>query len=289
VLIHGGAGNVPMASRERHVAVGKQAALAGYTALLAGASAVAAAEVTMLTLENDGAFNAGSGACLNEDGVPELDAAIMLGTRLEAGAVSNLTGFANPISVARAVLEDGRCVMLAGEGAARFALAHGFARVPTESLVTELARARYLEHKSQGHDASGWAGGTVGVVIAVNGVVVAATSTGGKIGKLAGRVGDSPIIGAGTYADDLLGACSTTGDGERFLRACVARVAVDGTRDQSPEAAARFALTQMVERVGGEGGLIVVDRAGRYGFARNTATMTWAAMTDELAAPAGGM
>jgi beta-aspartyl-peptidase (threonine type) len=299
VIVHGGAGDLPADRVERHVQGCRQAALAAAEILRAGGSALDAVERAVIALEDDPSFNAGTGACLNEEGLIELDAAIVEGTGLRAGAVCALPPFANPIAIARAVLEDGRHVLYAAEGAARFALEHGFARATSEAMTTEHARARWVDIQAArvaaatgavGRTGSGSAGGgTVGAVARdARGGVAAATRTGGRIDKRVGRVGDSPVLGAGTYADDEAGACSATGAGEAILRVGLSRGAADLLRaGVHPEEAARAAIRSMGARVGGTGGVIVVDRAGRLGFARNTRTMTWAAAAADVDLAAG--
>jgi beta-aspartyl-peptidase (threonine type) len=294
VLVHGGAGDVGADRVERHVQGCRQAALAAAEVLRAGGSALDAVERAAVVLEDDPSFNAGTGACLNEEGLIELDAAIVEGTGLRAGAVCALPPFANPIAIARAVLEDGRHVLYAAEGAARFALERGFARATSEAMTTEHARARWAEaHAARTAAARAGSGtpggGTVGAVARdARGGVAAATSTGGRVDKRVGRVGDSAVVGAGTYADDEAGACSATGNGEAILRVGLTRGAADLLRaGVHPEEAARAAIRAMGSRVGGTGGVIVVDRTGRLGFARNTPTMTWAAAAADMDLAAG--
>ena len=236
-----------------------------------------------MALEDDPSFNAGTGACLNADGLIELDACIMEGTGLRAGAVCALPPFTNPIAIARAVLDDGKHVLYAGEGAARFAVERGFVRSTSEAMTTALSRTRWQAIRDKG-DHEGWAGGTVGAVARDSrGGTAAATSTGGRINKRVGRVGDSPVPGAGNYADDDGGACSATGDGEAVLRVCLGKRAVDLMAARAhPEEAARSVIRTMFLRTAGTGGVILVDRAGRLGLARNTKTMTWAAAGERL-------
>ena len=287
VLVHGGAGDVAAERVARHVDGCRAAAEAAVDVLRGGGAALDAVERAVVVMEDDPSFNAGTGACLNAEGLVELDASIMEGSGLAAGAVCALPPFLHPIAIARAVLEDGHHVLYAGEGAARFAVTRGFARSTPEAMTTEAARAKWLAVRAReeqpGHD--GWAGGTVGVVVRDSrGVVAAATSTGGRVNKRAGRVGDSPVPGAGNYADDDGGACSVTGDGEAVLRLCLAKAAVDLLRARvHPEEAARAVIRQLASRLGGAGGVILVDRSGRLGFARNTRTMTWAAAGEKLA------
>jgi beta-aspartyl-peptidase (threonine type) len=289
ILVHGGAGSVPVERRAEHELGCRIAAEAGWSVLAEGGSALDAVERAVRVLEDDPRFNAGTGACLTEDGHVELDASIMEGTRLRVGGVCALPPFANPIAIARAVLEDGRHVLYAGAGAEAFATAKGFARVPEEQLVTEAARQALARAKATGSSA-GFAGGTVGAVARdAQGHVAAATSTGGRSNKRAGRVGDSPIAGAGNYADDAAGACSATGDGEGILRVCLAKTILDAVRaGTSPEEAARSALEMLSERVDATGGVIVLGARGGLGLARSTETMSWAARAFGWDAPRSG-
>jgi beta-aspartyl-peptidase (threonine type) len=289
ILVHGGAGDVQPSRIPTHVEGCRKAAAAGAEVLRSGGSALDAVERAVLLLEDDPAFNAGTGACLNADGEIELDASIMEGSGLHAGGVCALPPFRNPIAIARAVLEDGRHVLYADRGAARFALQHGFARVTSAEMTTERARAS-LEAARAKNASERWAGGTVGAVARdANGHVAAATSTGGRVNKAVGRVGDSPILGAGNYADDEGGACSNTGDGEAVMRVCLAKTAVDWMREgRDPHEAACAAIDLLARRARGAGGIILVDRQGRLGLARSTRTMTWGAAGATLNDVRGG-
>jgi beta-aspartyl-peptidase (threonine type) len=282
VLVHGGAGAVPEARRALHAEGCRGAARAGAAVLRAGGSALDAVEQAVRALEDDPLFNAGTGACLAEDGHIELDASIMDGAGLRAGAVCALAGFAAPIAIARAALEDGRHVLYAAHGARRFAIEKGFVEVPEALLVTPAASAA-LDALRAGTGASGWAGGTVGAVAwDADGHVAAATSTGGMVGKRVGRVGDSPLIGAGTYADDGAGAVSTTGNGEGMIRVGAARLAAFAMEaGAAAERAACAAIDAVGARAGVTGGAICVDRSGRWGWARSTETMSWAFLDAE--------
>jgi beta-aspartyl-peptidase (threonine type) len=281
ILVHGGAGHVAPDRVARHVDGCRVAAAAGAAVLRAGGSALDAVERAVAVLEDDPSFNAGTGACLNADGLLELDAAIMDGARLRAGAVCALPPFLHPIAIARAVLEEGRHVLFAAEGARRFAAEHGFAPSTTDAMITDAARADWREvRRKQASDL--WAGGTVGAVARdARGSVAAATSTGGLTNKAAGRIGDSPLIGSGTYADDDGGACSFTGRGEAAIRLALAKTAADAMRSRvPPEEAARAAIRAVGARLAAPGGVILADRSGALGWARNTETMTWAAICD---------
>ena len=293
VLVHGGAGDLAADRVGRHIAGCRAAAAASAEVLRGGGSALDAVERAVLLLEDDPFFNAGTGACLNTEGLVELDAAIMEGSRLRAGGVCALPPFVHPIAIARAALEDARHVLYAGSGAARFAVEQGFAPAADDAMITAAAREQWALARTReaGQGATlGAPHGTVGAVARdARGTVAAATSTGGMVNKRSGRVGDSPILGAGTYADDDAGACSATGRGEAVLRVCLAKTAIELLRARNhPEEAARSVIRAMGTRVGGSGGVILVDRFGQLGLARNTGTMTWAAAGERIADdPAG--
>jgi beta-aspartyl-peptidase (threonine type) len=281
ILVHGGAGDVSSSDAPRHAQGCLEAARAGAAVLRAGGHALDAVERAVCALEDDPVFNAGMGACLNEEGVIELDASIMEGTTLRAGGVGALPPFAHPIAIARAVLEDGRHVLYCGEGAARFARSHGFLASTSDAMTTEYARGRWLAARGGADDLASKSPGTVGAVARdARGCLAAATSTGGRLLKAPGRVGDSPIPGAGNYADDRAGAASATGNGEAILRVGLARTTIDLIRaGLHPAEAARAAVHLLAERASGTGGVILVDHLGRLGWARTTATMSWAAFT----------
>lgn len=285
LAVHGGAGHVPLERRALHVEGCRRAAQVGAAILVAGGAALDAVTAMARALEDDPLFNAGTGACLNEEGEIEHDASVMEGTRLGAGAVCALRSFKNPIELARAALDEGRHVLYAAEGARRFALSRGFTPVPPESLITEAAK-RALEATRRGAAPAGWAGGTIGAVARDRGGrVAAATSTGGMVDKRVGRVGDSPLIGAGTYACDEEGAVSTTGHGEGMIRMCIARRATASMgRGSSAADGAREAISALHQKLGSTGGLIAVARDGRLGLAWSTETMSFAvAWGDERA------
>ncbi|MBK6459638.1 MAG: isoaspartyl peptidase/L-asparaginase [Myxococcales bacterium] len=273
VLVHGGAGAVPEASRAAHAAGCLRAAHAGAEVLRAGGRALDAVCAAVIVLEDDPLFNAGTGACLDESGALSLDAAVMDGQRLDAGAVACLPAFANPVRIALRVLEAGGPILLSGEGARVYAVAQGFAPAG-DAMVTSAARANLADAKTRGATL-GWAGGTVGAVARdARGHVAAATSTGGKTNKKIGRVGDTPILGAGTYADDALGAASATGDGEAFMRLLLSKSAVDALAAGRADAA-REVIAHLGARLGALGGILLVSPRGEASFARNTETMSY--------------
>jgi L-asparaginase / beta-aspartyl-peptidase len=288
VLVHGGAGR---SDNDAARLEGCKHAVAAAGALLAGgADALDAVHAAVRVLEDHPLFNAGTGACLTEDGLIELDAAIMEGSALRAGGVCALPPFKNPIDVARAVLADGRHVLYAGEGAAAFARAAGFQPSTSELMTTESARRKWRQLQKGALLPGSVPTGTVGAVARdARGLCAAATSTGGVLGKKSGRVGDSPVVGAGTFADNEAGAASATGQGEGILRACLGKTAVDAMRaGLDPEGAARRAIELLSGRLQATGGIILVDRQGRIGWARSTLSMAWAALGQSSAEPIGG-
>jgi L-asparaginase / beta-aspartyl-peptidase len=228
------------------------------------------------TLENDPQFNAGTGSALTSDGTVENDASVMWGKDLTAGGVAVLSGFLNPVLVAEAVRAETPHVLLAGEGARRFALRHGFAPVDPERMITASQREKWLAEAQRRSRQLPDKLGTVGAVACDDaGHVAAATSTGGLFFKMPGRVGDTPIIGAGTYADDAAGACSCTGTGEAILKASLAKTAVELLRAGRPaQVAAEEAIAELSARTRGEAGLILVTPKGDTGMAFNTARMS---------------
>ncbi len=289
VVVHGGAGDISGDRGPLHAAGCRAAAIAAARALEEGANAVEAASFAVEVLEDNPLYNAGTGAALDERGELALDASIMCGATLDAGGVCNLPPFQHPIAIARAILLEGRSVLLAGDGAAAWAEARGFHRVDGASMTTEGARAR-LEAVRRGAVEATWAGGTVGCVARDrDGRLAAATSTGGAVGKPRGRVGDSPIIGAGTYADDAAGAVSNTGDGEAFLRFVAAKTAIEHMRSgASCVEAVAMVLESMGRTLGGYGGTVAIDALGFVGWARTTAHMSWAAFGEGWTDPQSG-
>jgi beta-aspartyl-peptidase (threonine type) len=273
LAIHGGAGTAPRSlmspERERRYRGGLEAALdAGFALLERGESALDAVTAAVRMLEDDPCFNAGHGAALTRDGAAELDAAIMDGRQLRAGAVASVRHVKNPIELARRVMEKSRHVLLVGPGAEEFALEEGLALVPNHYFRTA-ERLEQLESEQRGRRVSDLVPASAGTVGAVardaDGNLAAATSTGGLTNKRPGRVGDSPIIGAGTYAKNGVCAVSATGHGEYFIRAVAAHhvCAAVEYRAMTVEQATRELLHEILPALGGDGGLIAVGAAGR--------------------------
>ena len=273
LAIHGGAGVIERAKmtpeKEASYRAGLAAALdAGYAILERGGSSLDAVSAAVRMMEDDPQFNAGRGAVLNQDGDAELDAAIMDGHGPRAGAVAAVRHVKNPIELARLVMERSAHVLLVGDGAEEFALEQGVILVPrgyfrTRARITELEEARRAE---EARGASGIpASGTVGAVALDRaGNLAAATSTGGLTNKHRGRVGDTPIIGAGTYADNASCAVSGTGQGEYFIRQVVAYdiCALVAYQHLTLAQAVTQVIHEKLRATGGEGGVIALDPAG---------------------------
>jgi beta-aspartyl-peptidase (threonine type) len=279
VVVHGGAG-LYADDREAEARAGCQrAAEAGRAVLAGGGSALDAAQAAVRVLEDDRFFNAAVGAALTRAGTVELDAALMDGRDLRFGAIAAVANARRPIDIARAVLDDGEHVLLCAEGAWAFARERGFAPCDPEELIVPRQREKLAEEAAR--RAIGRAGGGAGTVgacaVDAGGHVAAATSTGGITYKRPGRIGDTPLAGCGTYADDRGGAASATGHGESIIRVTMARVCVDRMRAGDGAAAAAWAAVRELERVGGSGGIICCDAQGRIGAAHNSPRMAWGA------------
>jgi len=294
IVIHGGAGVIERSQmtpeREASYRLGLEAALdAGYDVLAGGGTSLDAVIAAVKRMEDDPQFNAGRGAVLDEGGDAELDAAIMDGAGPRAGAVAAVRHVKNPIELARLVMDNSPHVLLVADGAEEFALEHGVALVPRGYFRTE-ARAQELEEARRAAAARA-AGkpmtrlpppgaqrsmGTVGAVALDRaGNLAAATSTGGLTNKHRGRVGDTPLIGAGTYANNESCAVSGTGDGEYYIRQVVAYdvCALLQYRRMPLAAAVHEVIAVKLRRTGGEGGLIALDRAGNIAMDFNSAGM----------------
>lgn len=282
IVIHGGAKTIVEDKVTSNRAGCHAAVEAGWEVLRAGGSAAAAVEAAIRVLESDQTFNAGFGSTLNNEGDVEVDAAMMEGATLGWGSVAALQGVKHPISVARKIMED-KPRLLVAESGEKFARESGLDVCAKEDLVSE---EQYQEWKNDVEVID--RPNTVGcVALDINGNLVAGTSTGGTSRQVQGRVGDSAIVGCGLYADNLFGACSTTGDGESIIPVVLAKTAIDALADgKHPDKAAEHAIATLMNRVQGEAGCIVIDRQGRIGWAHNSQDMAMAYMTEGLSEPA---
>ncbi len=279
IAIHGGAGTVdqdaPAELLDRYERSLERALGLGQRLLESGGTSLDAVETVVRAMEDDPLFNAGRGAVFNAEGRHELDASIMDGRDLSAGAVAGVTRLRNPISAARLVMEETRHVLLAGPAADAFAESHGLETVENSYFATERRRESWRRARERlAEAAAGSPGGTVGAVaLDRHGNLAAATSTGGLTNKMHGRIGDTPIVGAGTYADNRGAAVSCTGAGEEFIRHGVAHtVSLLVSRDGVPlDAAARLLIDETLRR--GDGGLIAVDARGNAALFFSTQAM----------------
>lgn len=278
IAIHGGAGTLNKARfspelLQQYENALQQALLAGLTILQNGGRSLDAVEAAVIELENCPLFNAGRGAVFTAGGDHKLDASIMDGSSLAAGAVAGISGIKNPIQVARAVMEKSRYVFLTGEGAIEFARDQGIVEAPPGYFYTEF---RHNEWKQvQQGQAPEKKFGTVGAVaLDKTGNLAAATSTGGLTNKKYGRIGDSPVIGAGTYANNHTCAVSCTGDGEHFIRAVAAYdlSCLMEYKQLTLQQAAAYTM-QRLQNINGSGGLIAIDKHGNIQMPFNTEGM----------------
>ena len=289
LIVHGGAGDIPVEEWDDYLAGCRVAFETGWRLLERGQSALDAVEAAVREMEDNPAFDAGVGSVLNAEGEIELDAMIMNGQDLRPGAVAAVRGIANPVTLARRIMQDTSYNMLVGDGARQYAARIGLPLCSQAELTVPREVARY--HKQQaavlekrkaalaGHD-------TVGAVaIDLFGNIAAATSTGGIAFKLPGRVGDSPLVGSGAYADNFTGGASATGHGEAIMRVLLSKTATDAAANgMSAQEAAQYSIDILAQRVNGEGGIIVVDRQGGVGFAHNTPQMAiaWRAADGQI-------
>lgn len=291
LIVHGGAWDIPNAAVLACRSGCERALSAGWRILQAGGSALDAIEAAIVVLEDDPVFDAGYGSHLNLDGRVECDAIVMNGATLRAGSVAALQYIRNPIRLARKVLEDCPHMMLVAEGAERFAQEQGIALCDPQVLIAPAERDAWAKCKVDKHAATfhqGHEQGTVGAVaLDLEGRLFAGTSTGGTCCKLPGRVGDSPLIGCGCYADFEAGGVSCTGYGEAIMKIVMAKTAADYLRraqtgsngDSAPSTqpmdAAKRAVAMLAERTGATGGLILLDHNGQPGWAFNTPRMAY--------------
>lgn len=287
LIVHGGAWSIPDECVENSRIGVCHALEAGWKILSRGGAAIDAVEASIIALEDDPTFDAGIGSHLNRDGLVQLDAILMDGATLKAGAIAAVERVRNPIRLARCVLEKSAHMMLAGAGAEQFAAENGIPLCSPDDLVLERERIAWRRCLQDAHGAGHHLGhehGTVGAVaLDSQGQLFAGTSTGGTCCKFPGRVGDSPLIGCGCYADAVSGAASCTGHGEGIMRIVMAKMAVDllafqgdtGPVPNHAQSVADACIRKLAERARATGGLILLDREGRPGAAFNTLRMAY--------------
>jgi beta-aspartyl-peptidase (threonine type) len=296
LIIHGGAWNIPDQAVEDCRAGIRRALEAGWNILSSGGTATDAVESSIVILEDDPTFDAGFGAHLNTEGRVQLDAIIMDGKTLKAGSVAAVERIRNPIRLARQVLEHSEHMMIVAAGAEKFAVEHGIALCAPEELIHERERVAWTRCLEDSHAAEhhvGHESGTVGAVaLDQHRHLVAGTSTGGTCCKLPGRVGDSPLIGCGCYADAEAGGVSCTGHGEGIMKIIMAKMATDllqGKQALTPhrensdparsgglaQAVADACVRKLAHRARTTGGLILLDREGHPAAAFNTPRMAY--------------
>ncbi|BBD57534.1 peptidase T2 asparaginase 2 [Nostoc sp. HK-01] len=277
IIVHGGAKTITEDKVAANHTGCTALAEAGWAVLLGSGSASEAVEAAIRVLEADQTFNAGLGATLNSDGEVELDAAIMEGS-LCWGAVAAVQGVRHPISVARKIMDDKPRILVA-RGAERFAANCQAEMCNKDDLVAQEQLQQWQEDQKVIDRPN-----TVGcVVLDASGILAAGTSTGGTTKQQSGRVGDTALVGCGVYADNKLGACSTTGDGESIIPVVLAKTAIDFlVGDRHPDEAAQMAIDTLISKVKGEAGCILIDNQGRVGWAYNSQDMAVAYMTTEM-------
>jgi beta-aspartyl-peptidase (threonine type) len=286
LIVHGGAWDIPDQVLDDCRAGCRRALEAGWPILREGGSALDAVEAAIVVLEDDPTFDGGIGSHLGRDGRVQLDAIVMDGGTLEAGAVAAVERVRNPIRLARRVMEASEHMMLVAAGAEEFAREQGMPLCSPDELILERERLAWRHCKERDHLAEfhfSHRHGTVGAVARdQSGNVVAGTSTGGTCCKFPGRVGDSPLIGCGCYADIEAGGASTTGWGEAIMKIVMAKAAVDLLRaGNSPQSAAEACIALLAKRTKGAGGLILIDKQGRIGFAFNTRRMAYGYVAED--------
>ena len=296
LIVHGGAWNIPDSMLKAHRDGVRTSVETGWKILSGGGSAIDAVEHSIRAMELDGTFDAGKGSHLNADGFVELDASIMDGGSYRCGAVGAVRKIMHPISLARKIMEESEHILLVGDGAERFAAENGVPLCDPAELVTERERTLWQSVKGRTgfHSRQAFttqAGDTVGAVaLDARGNICVGTSTGGTLNKFPGRVGDSPLIGCGSYAENAVGGVSTTGWGEGMIKVVLAKSIIDHMEMNfdgggDPRQAADFGIELLKRKVDGRGGVIVLDRGGRAGVAFSTPRMAFALMNEELAEP----
>ena len=296
IIVHGGAWDIPKDLVSAHKKGIDKALKIGWRILNNGGSSTKAVEQAIISLEDDPTFDAGKGSFLNMLGEIELDASIMNGKTFRCGAVAAVKNIKNPISLARAVMDESEHILLTGLGANRFAKEHGLKECPMEDLLIRRELNRWLQlqnepsysTKDSFRSKAGKPQGTVGVVaLDSDGIICAGTSTGGTPNKYPGRVGDSPLIGCGTYADNSVGGVSTTGWGEAMIKVVMAKTVIDIMEQNggNPLNASEEGIKLLEKKAHGFGGVITMNSEGKVGIAFNTPRMARAYFSKNMIKP----
>ena len=295
LVVHGGAWDIPGEQVDAHRQGVHEAIKAGWGVLSKGGSAVDAVETAIKLMEDDETFDAGRGSFINAAGEVELDASIMNGKTFRAGAVAAVQNVRNPISLARSIMDESDMILLVGIGATRFAREHGIPTCRQDDLITDRELQRWREAQRKGYLSTKQTFrrkkvpvGTVGAVAFDRGGNVASgTSTGGTPNKYPGRVGDSPLIGAGTYADNAVGAVSTTGWGESMMKIVMAKTVTDLMEKcgGDVEKATHEAIRLLARKADGYGGVIALTCHGDIGVSFNTPRMARGYMSSDMKVP----
>lgn len=283
IIVHGGAWDIPDNAVEAHRKGVEKALNLGWKILNSGGSAVSAVEEAVRSMEDDDTFDAGYGSHLNQVGEVELDASIMNGKTIRCGAVASVHRIKHPITLARKIMDESEHILLVGEGAERYATEHGIDLCKPEELVTRREHERWVSLRTKKEFKTKDAfqkikqsSDTVGVVaLDIEGNICTGTSTGGTPNKYPGRVGDSPLIGCGTYADNEVGGVSTTGWGEAMIKVVMAKTVIDlmDVNGGNPQQAADRGIEILHRKADGFGGVIVLNKDGDIGVAFNTPRM----------------
>lgn len=293
LIVHGGAWDIPDALLGAHRDGCASAVGTGWGILSSGGTAIDAVEQAIRVMEADGTFDAGRGSHLNADGQVELDASIMEGHSYRCGAVAAVRRVMHPITLARKIMEESEHILLVGEGAERFAVSAGMTLCKEAELVAQRERDLWKTvNATSGFTAKDaftkHPGDTVGAVaIDRSGNLCVGTSTGGTLNKYPGRVGDSPLIGCGSYAENGIGGVSTTGWGEGMIKVVLAKTIIDRMEKngRDPQQAADYGIDVLRKKVDGRGGVIVLNHEGRIGFSFSTPRMAFAYRTEEMNEP----
>ncbi|RCK75124.1 MAG: Isoaspartyl aminopeptidase [Ignavibacteriae bacterium] len=294
LIIHGGAWDIPDELVEAHKLGVSKALNIGWEILSNGGSAVDAVEKVINYLEDDITFDAGRGSHLNADGEVELDASIMNGSTFRCGSVAAVKNIKNPISLCRKIMDESEHIFLVGSGAEKFAIQHGISICSQDDLriEREILKWKSIQGKNGFSTKDAFKfhtpAGTVGAVaLDSSGNICAGTSTGGTFNKHPGRVGDSPLIGCGTYADTSIGGVSTTGWGEAMIKVVMAKTVIDlmEFNNGDPQAAAEKGIKILKEKADGFGGVIALNNRGEFGVAYNTPKMARAYINSQMNSP----